>query len=93
MSSVFKRVSDTNYYDGGKVQCSYRHKCEFKKSRGGRLNENNMFCARVIKAILMILNILIYAFFVLTNIAQGYNPLTVTFVYYSLWGAITALFA
>jgi len=32
-----------------------------------------------------------YMFFVLTNLAQQYNPFTVTLFYYSLWGACTAL--
>ena len=94
MSGVFKRVSDSNSYDGGsQSQCRYRHKCDFKKSRNGRLNENNMQCARLIKAVFIIVSTILYGVVALAQVMQGFNPLGVTITYYSLWGAVIALFA
>jgi hypothetical protein len=49
-----------------------------------------MQCARCIKVILTVLNFVMYFFFVFGNIAQGYNPLGVIAVYYSLWGCTFA---
>jgi len=52
---------------------------------------NHLICGRVINAILLFFLIIMYMFFVLTNLAQQYNPFTVTLFYYSLWGACLAL--
>ncbi len=41
----------------------------------------------------MIAMIFIYFFFVIVNIAQQFNPLSVIITYYSLWGATLALLA
>lgn len=77
-------------YEGGtakkKNSASYRAKCDLDKGRGGRFNKDHLQCSRLIKLAFAIANIILYFIFVLANIAQKYNPIAVTLVYYSLWG-------
>ena len=98
--SNFKKITETEnkmvIQEGGeegkkKSECAYREKCNFEKGRNGRYNENQMYCARVIKAVLVIVNIFVYLIFILMNLLQKYNPLQVIIIYYSLWGATIAM--
>lgn len=96
MFGLFSRVTDSSdaFEGGSSSSLRYRHKCNFDKPRpGSRLNKNHMQCARCVKALLVVVNALMNFLFIFANIAQGYNPLSVIIVYYSLWGCMWALFS
>lgn len=79
-------------------QLHYRSKCNFDKSRSGRLNKNHLQAARCIKAVIMIANLGINMWCIYNNASMApdhmaWNVFAVTISYYSVWGSTIALIA
>jgi len=89
--SAYDRIEDA--LEAGIQKHYYRANANFQRSNFKRLNTNHLICGRALNAILLFLLIVMYIIFVLMNVAQQFNPFTVTLFYYSLWGATLALFS
>jgi hypothetical protein len=97
MSQFKKIVEDgesniTQKLEGGegtkqKSNASYREKCHFDTPRSSRLNKTHLKCARLIEALLCVVNIVVNIPIFMTNV----NDVVYATAFYSLWGSTFAL--
>ena len=73
MSENYKKVDAAVKFEGGqdankpKSNAKYREKCNFDTPRNSKLNKNHLYCARLIKAVLVIANLVINLPIILIN--------------------------
>lgn len=96
MSSILTNATDKDCaYEGGlnRSNAKYRVKCNFAEGRGGRLNKNQLQCARGFKVFLMIFNMWIILTCWDEKMNAGRKAFDIMFGTYSCWGVQLALYS